>query len=257
MRSTVFEWGENSVIKVPLDDTPDAWTDFEFRYGQAVARSADVAVPRFRQVVEHGGRRCVVASRVWAPSMIEALIADPSRAVEFGELLADVQLGLFAVVPSLELPNQIDRLSCKVRMAGARHGIDYADVLEFLRASEPVSLVLCHGDLHPRNVLLAEDGPVLIDWFDTCRGRPVAEVARSLLLLEQFGSVDLTPELALIRPETFQSLAAAYLVAVQSALGFDDDELRRWSLVQRIARAAEGLDSDPLEGPEVRRSLLS
>ncbi len=49
----------------------------------------------------------------------------------------------------------------------------------------PVSprTVLCHGDLHPSNVILTDDGPMIVDWFDACRGEPVAEVARTSLLL--------------------------------------------------------------------------
>ena len=42
---------------------------------------------------------------------------------------------------------------------------------------------LCHGDLHPSNVILTRDGPVIVDWFDASRGDPVADVARSSLML--------------------------------------------------------------------------
>jgi hypothetical protein len=44
---------------------------------------------------------------------------------------------------------------------------------------------LCHGDFHPGNILLSGRGPVIIDWIDGSRGRPILDVARSSLL---FGS---------------------------------------------------------------------
>ena len=39
--------------------------------------------------------------------------------------------------------------------------------------------VLFHGDLHPRNVLLGPDGPVVIDWPNAGNGPAGAEVART------------------------------------------------------------------------------
>jgi Ser/Thr protein kinase RdoA (MazF antagonist) len=42
---------------------------------------------------------------------------------------------------------------------------------------------LCHGDLHPLNILGDVDKPMIIDWPDACRGDPAADVCRSYLLL--------------------------------------------------------------------------
>jgi aminoglycoside phosphotransferase (APT) family kinase protein len=43
--------------------------------------------------------------------------------------------------------------------------------------------MLCHGDLNPANVLEGASGPKVIDWVNTARGDPHADVARTLLLL--------------------------------------------------------------------------
>ncbi len=245
MRSTVYEWGPDSVIKVPLADTPDAWADFEFRYASAVVGSG-VRVPAQGGVVVHNGRRCTVAERIVAPSMIDALIDEPGRGEEFGRLLAEIQISLCSVVPSIELPRQIDRLSVRIRAAAHRYGAVFDDALDVLAAAEAPTLVLCHGDLHPRNVLLAAEGPVLIDWFDACRGLPIAEAARSVLLLEQLGSAALSPSLGRVDREAFLVVSAVYRESIVKALDLDEDALRTWIVVQRIARMAEGLELDPL-----------
>lgn len=39
---------------------------------------------------------------------------------------------------------------------------------------------LCDGHLHPGNIIMGTDGPVIVDWFDVARGPPSADVARSL-----------------------------------------------------------------------------
>jgi aminoglycoside phosphotransferase (APT) family kinase protein len=47
----------------------------------------------------------------------------------------------------------------------------------------PHGEALCHGDLHPLNVILAGDGPVVIDWVDASAGNPLADVARTTVLV--------------------------------------------------------------------------
>jgi aminoglycoside phosphotransferase (APT) family kinase protein len=43
---------------------------------------------------------------------------------------------------------------------------------------------LCHGDYHPDNVLVTRDGPIIIDWGGASSGHPLADVARTALLLQ-------------------------------------------------------------------------
>jgi aminoglycoside phosphotransferase (APT) family kinase protein len=42
---------------------------------------------------------------------------------------------------------------------------------------------LVHGDLHPGNVMLTTDGPLVIDWTNAVRGPPGADVAVTWLLM--------------------------------------------------------------------------
>ena len=53
------------------------------------------------------------------------------------------------------------------------------EVLEGLPAGD----ALCHGDFHPGNIMMAGATPVLIDWTGAMRGDPVADVARTRLIL--------------------------------------------------------------------------
>lgn len=48
---------------------------------------------------------------------------------------------------------------------------------------------LLHLDLHPQNVLLATDGPVLIDWTNARAGEPATDVALTWLILATSGGL--------------------------------------------------------------------
>jgi aminoglycoside phosphotransferase (APT) family kinase protein len=47
----------------------------------------------------------------------------------------------------------------------------------------PQGAALCHFDFHPDQVLMTQRGPVVIDWMTAFRGHPLADVARSCVLL--------------------------------------------------------------------------
>jgi tRNA A-37 threonylcarbamoyl transferase component Bud32 len=59
-----------------------------------------------------------------------------------------------------------------------------ADLHERLHAIPYDGARLVHFDLHPDNVLLSPDGPVLIDWTNARGGEPDADVALTWLMAE-------------------------------------------------------------------------
>jgi Ser/Thr protein kinase RdoA (MazF antagonist) len=47
--------------------------------------------------------------------------------------------------------------------------------------------VICHGDVHPGNVMMTEDGPLLIDWDLMCTAMPGWDHAMLITLAERWG----------------------------------------------------------------------
>lgn len=235
VRSVVYAFGEDEVVKVPNANTPEAWLSEELRIADSAAR-VGAPVPGGRRAVRFADRMALVSRRVHGPSMGEVLRNDPTQAARFGRQLAEIQFDVWACVPSYELPLQRDRLGAKIVAAAARHGADLLAAIDLV-ADDGGPLVLCHGDLHPRNVLLAPHGAVLVDWFDASRGAPVADVARTELVLRS--GLDMVPDAPEVR--ALGQVADAYRDAILADGGFDVDEIERCLLVQSIARLAEGL----------------
>jgi Ser/Thr protein kinase RdoA (MazF antagonist) len=48
-------------------------------------------------------------------------------------------------------------------------------------------LVVCHGDVHPGNVIQSADGPVLLDWDLLCRGPAAWDHAPLMTWTERWG----------------------------------------------------------------------
>jgi aminoglycoside phosphotransferase (APT) family kinase protein len=244
-RSTIHAYGRGSVVKVPEPATPETWIHFEAEYAEA-ARISGAPVPRLIGIERVANRAASVWERVYGTSLWQHIVDAPGRSAEFGALLADVHEALFQLVPPATLPSQRDRLTTKIRLAAATIDPSHAAALELLPAAHGPAR-LCHGDLHPSNIILSAQGPMIVGWFDASRGDPVADVARSWLILLAEGA-DAPPHLPGADRATLEALTAAYLSRMREHRDVDQDLLARWEAVNAVARMAEGVRRDVLIG---------
>jgi aminoglycoside phosphotransferase (APT) family kinase protein len=242
-RSSVHVWGRGAVAKVPDRSTPEGWIHFEALYTAAV-RDAGAPAPRLLGIEQVDGRSASIWERVHGPSMWQHLVDRPERCAHYGHVLAELHIGLFDLVPPVSLPSQRDRLACKIRRAADEIDPSLADALKLL-APQPSSPRLCHGDLHPGNVILSPHGPMIIDWFDASRGDPIADIARSSLLLLIDGD-ECPQHLPGADAEMLTTISDAYLASTTARLDVDDDALARWQAIEAVARIAEGVSPTTL-----------
>jgi thiamine kinase len=244
-RSLIREYGPGVVIKVPEPSTPESWILAEAEYAQA-ARDSGARVPRLLGMDQVQGRAASVWEHVHGPSLWQQIVDQPAQSARFGALLADVHEALFALVPPVTLPAQRDRLTTKIRRAAASIDPTHADALELLPAAQPPAR-LCHGDLHPSNIIMSPDGPTIVDWFDASRGDPIADVARSCLILLADGA-ETPAHLPGADRSTLESLTAAYMARMREHRDIPADLLARWEAVNAVARMAEGVSRGVLVG---------
>jgi aminoglycoside phosphotransferase (APT) family kinase protein len=244
-RSSVRAWGADAVAKVPLPTTPDGWIIAEAHY-TADVHATGAPVPRLLAIERVEGRAASIYERAHGPSMWELVTSSPSTAAAVGADLAALHDELLGISPPPTLPRQVDRMACKIRRAASSVAADVAEALALLPAE--VGLYrLCHGDLHPGNVLVTPRGPVVIDWFDASRGDPTLDVARTALLLGVLGP-------RLIRPvhlpgatlPVLKALYEAYRRGILERTGFIAGEIDRHGPSTWAARLAEGLERDDL-----------
>jgi aminoglycoside phosphotransferase (APT) family kinase protein len=242
-RSRVHAYGRGAVAKVPVPSTPDDWIRYEAQYADAV-RAAGAPAPRLLGLEQIGGRTASIWEQVGGTSMWQLVVDRPGQTAALGRMLADIQQSLLVLVPPVTLPRQRDRLASKIRRTAATVDAGLAPALGSL-PPDVAPMRLCHGDLHPSNVILARDGPVLVDWFDASRGDPLADVARSLVTLLSDGP-SLPAHLPGSDRATVGVLTHAYVDRLRDHIAIDDALLARWQAVSAVARMAEGVPSRAL-----------
>lgn len=109
--------------------------------------------------------------------------------------------------------------------------------------SDPAGAVVCHGDVHPGNVMMDADGPVLLDWDLLCLAPPGWDHGPMLTWAERWGGA----------PGEYDAFARGY------GRSFRDDvraqafaELR---LVAATLMRVVAAQADPSAWPEAERRL--
>ncbi len=152
----VFALGPDRVVRRlsgPSDLVPEAEV-------MEHVRTAGLPVPRVWRVAPGE----MVMDRVEGPTMADALARRPWQAARLGRELAHLHTTLHAIAAPADLrPHRV-----------------------------PGDAVL-HLDLHPQNVILGPDGPVVIDWSNARRGPAAADVADVWVVLACLGREPGTP----------------------------------------------------------------
>lgn len=140
------------------------------------ARNFGFPVPQVHEVTATE----MVMDRVDGPTMLDDLIATPSRAAAHAGSLADLHHRLGAVPAPVWLHRPFTE--------GDR---------------------LVHLDLHPGNVILSADGPVVVDWTNAASGPAGADSALVWLLARV--AIEVRPAELAGRSEVLEPFLAAFL----------------------------------------------
>jgi aminoglycoside phosphotransferase (APT) family kinase protein len=149
--SEVIDLGDGTVLRRFKDGGNPERETMVMRH----AAAHGYPVPRVVDVRDDG----LVLEKVAGGTMLKWALRRPWTMPRHAATLADLHERLHAIPAPAELP-----------AAGARDGDR-----------------LLHLDLHPENVLLTRDGPVVIDWTNARRGEPALDVALTWVILATSG----------------------------------------------------------------------
>lgn len=225
----VYAYGNDRVIKLFRKQVSQQVVQAEWRHAR-LALSRGIPGPGVVGMVRVGDRIGLTFERCEGPTVLDAVVKSPDEVETVATLFFALQCRIHSCNAS-GLPPTKDRLERKIRSA---RGVGAAAKQHALAAldSLPDGTALCHGDFHPRNVVLTAAGPKVLDWLDAGAGDAAMDVARTLLLIEHAsqGAVDGTVR------QTFRD---SYLRHWQREWPDAFERIEQWRYPLAVARLAE------------------
>ena len=232
-KSEVFVRDDGSILKLFVPQFV-ALAPVEAGISQALERACVVA-PRAREIVTVDGRPGIVFGGLRAGiTLSHAVRSRPWTILGAARDLATVHAAVHRC-ESRELPPQRERIEREIRGAGAVPQAARDAALATL-ASLPDGDAVCHNDVHMLNVIVDDEGCMLIDWVLATRGNPLSDVAAAIVQLrfgERGGNPVAHAALELGRAAFWREYRRSYLRLRPSGAG----ELDRWELPVAVAFA--------------------
>ena len=167
----VFEYEEDKVLKLFKAGYPLEQIQREFN-NTVIMNKICVHTPKAFEIVEHEGRHGIVFQKNIGVDLLSEYLKNPSDEKVAAEILVD-----------------LTDIQKKVLSEETTEGISYKNYLEWFgydASNLPDGNFICHGDLHPGNIIRTKDGELcLIDFMNVCRGPKEYDVARTYVLLTE------------------------------------------------------------------------
>jgi hypothetical protein len=238
----VFAWEADKVLKLFYEwCSPDM-----VRQETAIARAVSampLPVPRLIDTVEIGARLGIIYERVDGPSMLAVCSSKPWLVFRMARLLAELHTELHRMAGE-GFPSLRPSLRAAIESAPSLPPDLKAGALQLFEAL-PDGRALCHLDFHPDQVLLTAQGPVIIDWMTARQGHPLADVARTAIMLSigqvPYGSRAMRVIVNLWRGLFLRAYLARY---IELNPGVSREAIRTWMAPLSAARLHEKIDGE-------------
>jgi len=186
----VHAWAPGQVVKLFKAGVPRRLSWWEARMTRAVFAAGGPALEVFDEVTLEG-RFGMVLSRLDGPTLLQLVRTGAMTREQTGAILATLAISVHKIAPPPDVLSLRDTMAGSSRHSGGMLPEHIATgilaLIERLRPGDE----LCHGDLHPDNVIMTADGPRLIDWIGAVRAPAAFDLAISHILL-----TELAPEVA-------------------------------------------------------------
>lgn len=242
----IYPWKDGYIVKLFRDWFEPGDIEYEASLARAV-HAVGLPTPAAGEIVHLEGRTGLIYERVHGKSMLELVQSKPWRVNAYAEQLAHLHAEMHSKTLPADLPQQHSKLHRKISRANALPSGVRARTLACLGAL-PGGDRVCHGDFHPGNVLLKDKQAVIIDWIDAARGNPLADVARTSIILLGAAHSDMVP--GRLMKLIVQQFHTTYLRRYFQLRPGGEAEYRRWLPVIAAARLDENM-------PEIEHWLLA
>jgi aminoglycoside phosphotransferase (APT) family kinase protein len=244
----VLDIGNNQVLKLFRKSFPFQAIENELNVANAI-KDYDLPIPKFFGKVEQEGRIGLVYENIRGLSMLRLMMLKPLAFFSYAKQMAEIHSIIHKTKVS-DIPQQKEQLEFFINRNNELPKDTKEKIINKLRKLNSGNF-LCHGDLHPDNILYSvENNPVIIDWMTATAGNPAGDVARTKVILKYSKAPSYLPLMTRVVLNKLKSiLCNTYIKHYIKITGTTRKEINEWELPVAAARLFEN-------GPKEEKEAL-
>ncbi|WED25334.1 phosphotransferase [Vibrio sp. DW001] len=241
-QADVFYDGLDSVYKAFKSDVSYQTIAYEFEATKK-ASALRLPVPTIAGITTVNGKFALKMDLIEGESILSIIEKSPSTVFRLGELLANAHSEIHQKTVQDGLISQGVRLKGKILEKNLLSQ-EVKDKLLVLLLSLPTKSHLCHNDFHPGNLMQSMTHVVVLDWADADVGNPLADVARTYLLISLSRHSDASKVKQAMDKFFKFIICRQYIYHYRKNNTLDRNEFRAWLAVVAAARLSENFSGE-------------
>jgi thiamine kinase-like enzyme len=241
--ATIFRYGEMQVVKLYKPTFPWKAIDEEFQIGLTLNRFG-FDISKTYELVDLNESKGILLDYIPGRSMLQNLASKPWTVPSYSKKMAQLHFKMHQIKIISEYHNIAalkESLADKISRVSLLTSREITSILSHLSNLKDGSSI-CHGDFHPDNIMISEDRLITLDWITARIGNPLADVARTWLLLTMGTLPDNKNTFEIFLAKHLRDLfCRSYVQEYKMLSNFLTEEFEAWKLPVAAARLIENL----------------
>jgi uncharacterized protein (TIGR02172 family) len=176
----IFPWDETHILKLFRDWVDEGEALHEARMARIIYQLGAPA-PQAGDILEVNQRMGLIYEKIPGVTMTGIVLNDVTQLKAMAGLMARLHHQIHAIPAGDKLPTLTEQLTNRLRNTAIPRQVRHKALQTLLRL--PAGSSLCHGDFHTENIIVNGEKATVIDWPNAASGNPLADVARTSIVL--------------------------------------------------------------------------
>ena len=245
----VIYWGNNRVLKLFYKGFSNDIIDYRYKVDTLIGKIFPNCPQAFEKIEENG--RIGIVYEYIEGILLTEFMGRKIKSVGKGiRLLAEIH----AEIHKCEIKDTTykrNNFEWAIHQTKLLDDIQKKEIINYIEKL-PDGNTLCHGDLHPENIMVSKNKLYVIDWSNTYSGNPNGDVARTFYSIK-YGlapSDEKTPNFFFRKIKSL--VANTYIKHYIKLTGISLKEIKKWDLVIYATRLREPI---PLEREKLLKMI--
>ncbi|MTI69198.1 MAG: aminoglycoside phosphotransferase family protein [Firmicutes bacterium] len=240
----VYKWEDEKVIKLFNKDIKKESIEKEYKITKKLYENNITNVKVF-DLIEYENKTGIIFKNLKAKPMTKEILYKPWKLKKLAFKLAETHNSILKYV-DIKLPRTKEILKGEILNSNYLPSSIKDKIIKHLEDLQ-IGNRICHGDFHPENILISNKEFIVIDWMTASMGNPLADVARTSLILK-YGKLPDNNFFKNINLEIIRNiLYKNYINHYMNISRVNLDEIKEWEIVLAATRLSENISEKEKE----------